>query len=122
MPYYIELFCRIADEPKFRFLGPSGIHESLTMAELARQTNEPDLMAKFRPISVPPHSFRSGDEDAEPAIVISDGRDSRAMPSMSGDQRPYADLDSNGLPSKPDILRAQKHLRLSATVSEALGE
>lgn len=122
MPYYIELTCRIADEPNFRFLGLSAIHESLTIIELAGQTNEPDLMAKLRAIPVPLRGFRSGDEDADPAIFVSDGRDFLTMPTMSGDQRPYAALDSSGLPSKPDTLLARKFYELSAVVSEALSE
>ena len=90
MPYYIELTRRIADEPKFRFLGLSAIHKSLTIIELAGQTNEPDLRAKSRAIPVPLRGFRSDDEDAAPAIFVSDGRDLLTMPTMPGDQRPYA--------------------------------
>ena len=90
MPYYIELTRRIADEPKFRFLGLSAIHKSLTIIELAGQTNEPHLMAKFRTIPVPLRGFRSDDEDAAPAIFVSDGRDLPTMPTMPGDRRPYA--------------------------------
>lgn len=50
MPYYIEFTCHNAAEPKFRFLGLSAIHNSLTIIDLAGQTYEPDLMAKLRPI------------------------------------------------------------------------
>jgi hypothetical protein len=103
MPYYIELTCRIAGEPKFRSRGLSAIHKSLTIIELAGQTYEPDLMAKLRAIPGPLRGFRSDDKDASPAIFVSGGRDFLTMPAMPGDQRPYAALDSNGLPSKPDI-------------------
>jgi hypothetical protein len=122
MHYYIELTCRIADETKFHFLGLSAIHQSSTSIELAGQTNEPGVVAKLRAIPVPLRGFRSGDEHADPAIFVSDGRDFLAMPTMSGDQRPYAALDSNGLPSKPDSLLARKFYELSAAVSEALSE
>jgi hypothetical protein len=122
MSYYIELTCRIADEPKLRFLGLSAMHKSLTIIELAGQTNEPDLMAKLRAIPVPMRGFRAGDEDADPAIFVSDGRDFLTMPTMLGDQRPYAALDRIGLPSRPDILLARKFYELSAAVSEALSE
>jgi len=122
MPYYIELTCRIADEPKFLFLTLSAFHISLTIIELAGQTNEPDLMAKLRAIPAPLRGLRYGDEDADPAIFISEGRDSLAMPTMPGDQRPYAALDSNGLPAKPDVLLARRFYQPSAAVSEALSE
>jgi hypothetical protein len=122
MSYYIELTCRIADAPKFHFLGLSAIHQSSTSVELAGQTNETDLVAKIRAISVPLRGFRPGDEHAHPAIFVSNGRDFLAMPTMTGDQRPYAALDSNGLPSKPDILLARKFYELSAVVGEALSE
>jgi hypothetical protein len=68
MPYYIELTCRIAGEPKFRSHGLSAIHKSLTIIDLAGQTYEPDLMAKLRAIPGPLRGFRSDDEDASPAI------------------------------------------------------
>jgi hypothetical protein len=122
MSYYIELTCRIADAPKFHFLGLSAIHHSSTSVELAGQTNDTDLVAKLRAIPVPLRGFRSGDEHADPAIFVSDGRDFLAMPTTPGDQRPYAALESNGLPSKPDSRLAQNFYELSAAVSEALSE
>jgi hypothetical protein len=122
MPYYIELTCRIADEPKFQFLGLSAIHKSLTIIELAGQTHEPDLMAKLRAIPVPLRGFRSEDEDAATPIFVSNGRDLLTMPTIPDDRRPYATLDSNELPSKPATLLARKFYELFAAVSEALSE
>jgi hypothetical protein len=122
MSYYIELTCRITDAPNFHFLGLSAIHQSSTSVELAGQTNETDLVAKLRAIPVPLRGFRSGAEHTDPAIFVSNGRDFLAMPTMPGDQRPYAALDRNGMPSRPDILVARKFYELSAAVSEALSE
>jgi hypothetical protein len=122
MPYYIEITCRIADEPKFRFFGLSVIHQSQTSTDLAGQTNERDLVTKVRALRVPLRGFRSGDDQAYPALLISDGRDFLTMPTMPGDQRPYAALDSNGLPSAQDILLARKFHELSAIVKVVLGD
>jgi hypothetical protein len=117
MTYYIELTCRSTDEPKFRFLGLSVIHETTTTVELAGQTDEPDLVTKLRTVRVPFRGLSSGD-NADPAILISDGRDFLMMPTISGDQRPYAALDKSGLPSEQDTLLGRKFYELSAAIKE----
>jgi hypothetical protein len=122
MPYYIELTCRIGDEPKFSFLGLSAIHQSTACIELAGRTNEPDLVGILRSVPVPFRGFRSGNEQTDPAILISDGTDFLSLPTMSGDLRPYAALDQNGLPSAQSIQSALRFYGIAAAVSEALGE
>jgi hypothetical protein len=53
VPYYIELTCRTADEPRFRFLGLSAIHQSAKFIELAGRISEPDLVGILREIPAP---------------------------------------------------------------------
>jgi hypothetical protein len=120
VPYYIERTCRLADQPKFSFLGLSVIHQSKSVAVLAGQTNESDLAAKLRAVSIPLRGFRYGEEHSDAAILISDSMNFLSMPTMEGDQRPYAALDHDSLSSIQDILLARRFYELSDAISEAL--